>query len=638
MCGIAGMLRFDGREVESAVLDHMTDVLSHRGPDARGTYLDGALGLGHRRLSIIDLSDDGRQPMPNEDETVWVVLNGEIYNFAELRAELEAKGHRFRSHTDTEVLVHLYEEEGARLVERLVGMFAFALWDSRARRLLIARDRFGQKPLYYRLNDQSLHFASEAKGILADTSVPRAPDPLALDLYLTFGYVPAPHSAFVGLSKLPPGFLLEVEADGRHQLRRYWSLQLGPKRRVAGRRAEERVEEELLAAIDEATRLRMVSDVPLGAFLSGGVDSSAIVAAMCEAQPGSKVRTFSIGFDEPAYDERAYAREVAEHLGTEHVDLVLSPENAPELERVVWHYGEPFADPSALPTFAVSELARKHVTVVLSGDAGDELFLGYDRYLGTRLEEAVRTSPQPLRALARNRVALALLSHGGKPQLAGTLAHSAFNPQLTPIDLYLSRLELVRERDKRELYSPGFVQATRAMDAYALYRRAIADSDGETFVERCAHADVSAYLPDDILVKVDVASMAFGLECRSPLLDHRLAELAATLPARLKLRRLEQKRVLKRAIRRRVPPRVLERKKQGFGVPLEHWFRGQLTGLLRERLLDPAARQRGLFDPRAVERAIEEHASGRVDRRNQLYPLLVLETWYRTCLEAAGRP
>jgi asparagine synthase (glutamine-hydrolysing) len=633
MCGIAGILHFEPqRAVSRAVLDAMTDSLAHRGPDGRGTHVDGSLGLGHRRLAILDLSDDGLQPMPNEDERVWVVLNGEIYNFQSLRQELEAKGHTFRSRTDTEVLVHLYEEHGEDMVRRLRGMFAFALWDADQRRLLLARDRFGQKPLYYRLDDRGLHFASELRGILADPSLPRAPEPTALHLYLTYGYVPAPWTAFSGIKKLPPATILTVAADGRHAQRPYWSLGLSPKRPVQSAREEQALQEELLERIDEATRLRMVSDVPLGAFLSGGVDSSAIVASMCAAG-ASSVRTFSIGFEEPSYDERAYAREVAQHLGTEHTELVLTPDNFAPLERVVRHYGEPFADPSALPTFAVSELAREHVTVALTGDAGDELFLGYGRYLGSRVDERVRTAPSPLRLLARNPIALGLLSHGGAPELAGQLTHDAQHKHLPPGDLYATRLEMLTPELKQELYAESFAYSVRGIEARALVRQAVERSDGETFVERCAHADVQTYLPGDILTKVDIASMAYGLECRSPFLDHELAEFVASLPSRLKHRRLVGKRILKEAIRTRVPRSAIERRKQGFGVPLEHWFRGRLTLLLRERLLSPEAKGRGIFQPPVVERLIEEHAQGRRDHRNALFPLLMLETWFQECVE-----
>ncbi|MBL4847941.1 MAG: asparagine synthase (glutamine-hydrolyzing) [Planctomycetes bacterium] len=635
MCGIAGVLHFTpGRQADAKVLDAMTDRLSHRGPDGRGTHLDGPLGLGHRRLSIIDLSEDGRQPMSNEDGSIWVVLNGEIYDFQRLRDELIAKGHVFRSRTDTEVLVHLYEEEGEAMLERLRGMFAFALWDSARGRLFLARDRFGQKPLFYQLDEHGLRFSSSLVSLLADPEVSRTPDPIGIHLYLTFGFVPAPHTAFSGINKLLPGHTLTVERDGQSRLRRYWQLRLGPKLHVSDRASQRRLEEELLEKIDEATRLRMVSDVPLGAFLSGGVDSSAIVASMVEANTGP-VRTFSIGFEEAEFDERVYAAEVARHLGTEHTDLVLRPDTAATLEEIAWHYGEPFADASALPTFAVSRLAREHVTVALSGDGADELFLGYHRYTATSREEILRASPSPLRRLARNRVALALLSRGGAPHLAAELGHAGIHRHANPVDLYCARLELCGEALRGELYGPGLASATRGNDPRALIRELAGASGGETLVERCAHADAQSYLPDDILVKVDVASMAYGLECRSPFLDHKLAEFAGRLPARVKMRRLVAKRILKRAIAGRVPPTVLKRRKMGFGVPLDHWFRGGFETLLRDRLLSPEARSRDLFRTETVTRLVEEHASGFRDWRNALYPLLMLETWFQTVIEGA---
>ncbi|MEZ6184314.1 MAG: asparagine synthase (glutamine-hydrolyzing) [Planctomycetota bacterium] len=641
MCGIAGLFYFDpSREVDATLLDRMTDVLAHRGPDGRGTYRDGSLGLGHRRLAIIDLSPDGAQPMSNEDESVWVVLNGEIYNFQELRAELEGKGHTFRSKSDTEVLVHLYEEEGDALVERLRGMFAFAIWDKKNRRLLLARDRFGQKPLYYRQDAAGLHFASEIKGILQDPDVERRPDLRGLHAYLTYGYVPGPVTAFEGISALPPGHTLAVEQDGRASLTRYWALHLAPKHTdvddtpAGRRRAEERVRE----LIDEAVRLRMISDVPLGAFLSGGVDSSSIVASMCRARPQAP-KTFAIGFDEAAFDERAYAAEVATHLRTEHEVLVLQPDSFTGLEQIVWHYNQPFADPSCLPTFAVSKLARQHVTVALSGDGGDELFVGYRRYLGTRLEERLRAGHALPRTLARNRFLIEATRRAGFHDLCMELAHSRWNKDLPPSDLYLTRLESLGYGLKGRLYEPGAWGSLVRRDAREVVRRALAGSDGVNFTERCAHADVTTYLPDDILVKVDVASMAYSLECRSPLLDHKLAEYVGRLPFALKMRHLETKRVLKRAMRERLPRSILTRKKMGFGVPLETWFRGQLSQVLQETILSERALARGYFRPAALRQLVDEHVSGRTDWQNPLFTLLMLELWHRQYIDPpAGDP
>ncbi|MCO5172409.1 MAG: asparagine synthase (glutamine-hydrolyzing) [Planctomycetes bacterium] len=633
MCGIAGLLHFDpSRPVDRAVLDAMTDVLAHRGPDGRGTHVDGALGLGHRRLAVIDLSADAAQPMPNEDGSVWTVLNGELYGFQALRAELEARGHRFRSRSDTEVLVHLYEEEGERLVERLRGMFAFALWDARRRRLVLARDRFGKKPLYYRLDADGLRFGSEVKALLADPAAPRAPDPLALSEYLTYGYVPAPRTAFAGVKKLPPGHVLVVEQDGRHALRRYWSLPLGPKRDGDERRAIEEVRE----ALDEAVRLRMVADVPLGAFLSGGLDSSSVVASMVAAsRRPADVRTFSIGFQEATHDESPYAALVAGHLGTSHEALSLAPGAFDDLERIAWHHGEPFADSSCLPTFAVSRLARQRVTVALSGDGGDELFLGYDRYRGARVDELLRRTPRALRAPLENRYLIHLLHLLDPTRRVGqqlTLAREYLGHGLE--DMYLRRVEVFWPEVKRTLVSPDLAAATRGHDARDVVRDLLRASPGETWAERCAHADVGSYLVDDILVKVDVASMAFGLEVRAPLLDHVLAERVARLPARLKMRRLATKLALRRAVADRLPREVLRRPKMGFGVPLHAWFRGGLAARLEDALLSRRAVERGLLRPEVVRRLIDQHAAGQVDHQARLFALLMLETWFRQWIDA----
>ena len=634
MCGIAGLLHFDrSRVVSGDVLDRMTDVLAHRGPDGRGTYIDGPLGLGHRRLAIIDLSDDAAQPLTNEDQTVWVVANGEIYNFRALRAELEAKGHTFRSQTDCEVLVHLYEEEGEAMVERLRGMFAFALWDARAQRLLLARDRFGQKPLHYRLDQAGVHFGSEVKAILQDPAVPREPDLEVLDAYLTYGYVSGPRSAFRGIRRLPAGHTLSVEADGTHSLRCYWRLALGPK--LEGAEAEpRRVEARVRELLDEAVRLRMISDVPLGAFLSGGLDSSAVVSSMVQAADPSAVRTFSIGFAEGGFDETAYAAEVARHLGTTHDKLVLTRDAFAGLERVAWHYGEPFADSSCLPTFAVSKLAREHVTVVLSGDGGDELFCGYNRYVGTRAEMRVRGAPRSLRLLARNRVFIELLRCAGRERLSGELAHGRVSRGISPSDYYLTRIQQHAPEVKRELYGPRLREVFQRRDARDIMRIALAASDGETFTERCAGADAITYLPDDILVKVDIASMAHGLECRSPLLDHELAEYVGRIPFVQKMHRLDTKLALRRAVGPRLPRSVLERSKMGFGIPLDRWLREGLADQVRDTLLAPEA-ERGYVRRDVVERMLREHQSGAYNHQNHLFSLVMMELWHRQWIDPA---
>jgi asparagine synthase (glutamine-hydrolysing) len=635
VCGITGVYSFaPERAVESRVLDRMTDVLAHRGPDGRGTHIDGGLGLGHRRLAIIDLSAAAAQPLANESGTVWVVCNGEIYNFRRLRDELASKGHRFRSRSDTEVLVHLYEEEGDQLVERLRGMFAFALWDAQRRRLLLARDRFGQKPLYYRLTHAGLHFASEIKGILADPEVPRQVDERALDDYLTYGYVPAPSTAFVGIHKLPPAHVLTVEADGQHDLRPYWQLRMGPKEPV-GAAARSAAYDQLLGLLDEATSLRMVSDVPLGALLSGGVDSSAVVASMCSTRAAGdgSVKTFTIGFEEPGHDESPYAARVAHHLGTDHRTLQLTPESFTGLERIAWHYGEPFADSSCLPTFALAGLARRHVTVALTGDGGDELFCGYRRHLAMVLEDQLRGAPAVLRSVAHSRALIAMLRRARRKAVANDLACSRAHRRLDPSHLYLARLEVLSPEMKSGLYSDAFRSQLDGRDPREVVWRAIASSDGERLAERCAHADALTYLPDDILVKVDVASMAHGLECRAPLLDHKLAEYVAGLPFELKVSRGRRKLALKEAVRGRLPAEVLSRRKKGFSVPLKSWFEGRLEPLLRDTLLSRRALGRGYFDRARVEQLIGEHAAGAAAHQAALFSLLMLELWHRQWID-----
>jgi asparagine synthase (glutamine-hydrolysing) len=634
MCGIAGLLYFDrDRRVDPALLDRATDAIAHRGPDGRGVHLEGNVGLGHRRLAIIDTSDAASQPFSNEDGTIWIVFNGEIYNFQEFTDELKAKGHRFKSRSDTEVIVHLYEELGERVVERLRGMFAFAIWDGRRRTLLLARDRVGKKPLYYKLDREALRFGSEIKAILEDPAVVREPDPVALDRYLTYGYVPGPLTAFKGIAKLPPGHTLLVREDGRSELRRYWELRCGPKRRVETERDERAVEDDLLATLDEATRLRMISDVPLGAFLSGGVDSSAVVASMRKVSGAELVRTFSIGFEEKEYDESEYAATVARHLSTTHEALTLRPpeDTASLLGKIAWHYGEPFADPSCVPTFAVSKLARARVTVALSGDGGDELFLGYGRYKGTALEAELENRPLA-RALGTSRAGLWALTKLGRRELANHLGHARVN-RLAGELRYLPKVEHLSTEKKRLVCTPGFLeQIAPAGDAREIVLQRIRSSEGETLVERVAHADFTTYLPDDILVKVDVASMAFGLETRAPLLDHKLAELVATLPARLKMRGLETKSILKRALAPRLPREILHRRKMGFGVPLEHWFRGALSSLLEETLLARRALERGVLEERGVRQLLDEHRRG-TDWQYLLFNLLMLELWFRTWID-----
>lgn len=623
MCGIAGKASTRG-QVDPELLARMCEVIEHRGPDSRGTFLDGGVGLGIQRLAIIDLQT-GDQPITNEDETVVVVLNGEIYNYRELREELVAKGHHFATKSDTEVIVHLYEDLGDECVTRLRGMFAFALWDRTKRRLLLARDRLGKKPLFYSADATTLWFGSEAKSILQDPEVPRDVDLDAIDAFLQLQYVPHPRSAFSALRKLPPAHVL-VWHEGRVSTRRYWKLSYAPNDRYSSEaEMHERLREELL----EATRIRLRSDVPLGAFLSGGVDSSAVVAAMSRlsSQP---VKTFSIGFDVEAWDETAYAREVAELCGAEHHEFRVEPHAMEILPKLVWHYGEPFADQSAIPSFYLAELTRRHVTVALNGDGGDESFAGYERYVRNALVHRTRWLPRPL-----TRSAARVLS--GAPGAAGArLARRADTLAMEPWDRYAAWMSYFRERELPALYTSELRAALGTERAAPdLVRDIYLSSDADSFVERLQDVDVNSYLPGDLLVKMDIATMAHSLEVRSPFLDHQLMEFAARLPGSAKLRGVKTKRVLKDAMRPWLPDHILDRKKMGFGVPIGDWFRGALRDLPGEVLLDPRALERGMFQESAVRAIIDDHRSGTRDNSNKIWALLQLELWLRTYIDAS---
>lgn len=628
MCGIAGKLLFDrDARVDPELVRRMADTLRHRGPDDAGVWVHGRIGLGSRRLAVIDLSPRGHQPMSNEDASAWIAFNGEIYNFQSLRERL-AERHVFRSETDTETILHLHDEEGRGLVDRLQGMFAFALWDQRRQSLLIARDRLGKKPLFYYADDRTLVFGSEAKAILQDPDVAAAVDPEALHHYLTFGDVPAPMSAFAGIRKLPPGHTL-TWCDGALRIRRYWRLTFRPQRRES----EQQLAGELSALLEDAVRVRLVSDVPLGALLSGGLDSSTVVALMRRVSSG-RVRTFSIGFEHPEYDELAFARQVARRFDTEHEELVVRPDAASMLPRLVWHYNEPFADSSAVPSFLVSELARRSVTVALSGDGGDESFLGYDRYRAMRLAANLDRVPAGMRrgigAGAR------WLPHAGRRSFAGRARRFLEGVALDPRRRYTQWMTLFDESEKETLYTPEFAARVAGSSPQGSVLSAYERSDAPTLVEATAHVDVQQYLPDDLLVKMDIASMASSLEVRSPLLDHRVVEFAASLPLHLKLRGGVSKFLLREAVRHELPASVMTRRKMGFGVPIDHWLRHELKEMAYDLLLGPTARARGYFRPRAVQRYLDEHTTGTAEHHHRIWALLMLELWHRTFIDGTS--
>ncbi len=627
MCGIAGKLYFDpARAVEPALLERMGAILAHRGPDDAGVHCEGPLGLVSRRLAIIDLSPGGHQPMASADGRLWITYNGEIYNHIELRADLERQGVVFRSRSDTEVILALYARHGPACVRFLRGMFAFAIWDRGQRTLFLARDRLGKKPLVYYHDPERLLFASEPKAIFQDPEVPVGVDLTAIHHYLTYGYVPSPSSAFRGLRKLPPAHYLLVR-DGRLELERYWTLRYTPKR--AGTEAE--LGEELLSRLETAVRLRLISDVPLGALLSGGIDSSVVVALMRRVASGP-LRTFSIGFDRPEYDETRYARLVAQRFETEHCELVVKPDATAMLPRLVWHYDEPFADSSALPSMSLSEMTRGSVTVALSGDGGDEAFVGYERYLATVLAGWLDHLPRTLRRAAF--VASRPLP-AGPPRSPGYRARRfAELLVLDPRRRYAGWLSCFHDAQKAELYTPEFRQEVGAVDSLAILEAAWDASDAPSVLERAVHTDVQLYLPDDLLVKMDIASMAHSLEVRSPFLDHEVMEFAASLPPSLKLRGLTQKYLLKRVMRGVLPEPVLRRGKRGFGVPIDHWLRHELREPAQDLLLGDRARARGYFRHDVVRRYLEEHVAGRGHHHHRLWALLMLELWHRTFVDS----
>jgi asparagine synthase (glutamine-hydrolysing) len=628
MCGIAGKVSLGG-PVDRLLIDRMCEVIEHRGPDSRGTFLDRNVGIGVQRLAIIDLRT-GDQPIFNEDRSAVVALNGEIYNYRELRASLVQAGHRFASHSDTEVIVHLYEDHGDDCVRMLRGMFAFALWDVRRQRLLLARDRVGKKPLYFSFDGACLWFASEPKAILQDPAVPRDVDPAAIDAFLHYGYVPSSYCAFSALSKVPPAHTLALE-DGHLEQRPYWKLSYANQLRLSDEESCELIRTRLL----EATRLRLRSDVPLGAFLSGGVDSSSIVAAIAQ-QTSGRLKTFTIGFTHDRFDERAYARDVAEIFDTDHHELVVEPNIVEVLPRIAWHYGEPFADHSAVPSFYLSEMTRRDVTVALNGDGGDENFGGYRRYLGN--DVARRLERIPAIAARAAEAALSRLGTGdAHDSTRERLLRLSRGLQLDPARRYAMWIAWFDTNARRKLYTREFADSVEPNDAESVISEAYSRSDAPSLVERLLDIDTQTYLADELLVKVDIASMAHSLEVRSPLLDHSFMEMAASLPLSAKLSGRTGKRLLKDAVRPWIPGRLLDRPKRGFTMPISVWLRNELRDLPTTILLETRARERGLFQPSAVERLITEHQRGTVDNGNRLWALIQLELWFRTYIDIEPR-
>lgn len=615
MCGIAGFMAFGEERPGEELLRAMGDVMAHRGPDASGTYLsaDGQAGLSHRRLSILDLTEAGSQPMASADGSMILCYNGEVYNFREIREELKAAGHRFRGGSDTEVILAACRKWGVReAVCRFIGMFAFALWDQRSRMMHLVRDRLGIKPLFLARAPGVVLFASELKALMTCPSFSREVDRAALQYFLEFQYVPAPHSIFRCARKVLPGHIVRIAADGTETEQVYWDLFDHWKKRTP-KRAEGEYLEELSALLESSVRYRMISDVPLGAFLSGGVDSSLTVALMRKAGSGP-VRTFSIGFREKGYDESGYAREVARHLGTDHREKTCTPAEALALVRNIPEtYDEPFADSSAIPTMLVSEFTRRHVTVSLSGDGGDELFCGYPRYRWVRQGNAVQGIPgflrRPLGTL------LSCIPIHKVQRGAESILHD------DPAQMYFHTVGIFERRRLEEML-PRVED-----DGHLPYFRTFRDNRSGSIVERAMATDIRTYLVDDILAKVDRASMAYSLEARVPLLDHRIVEFAARLPMEFKVRGGGTKYLLRKVLYSRVPRELIDRPKMGFGIPLNRWLRNELRPLLDEYLNEERVGREGFLRPEGVSRVVQEHLSGRRDHQYRLWALLVFAMW-----------
>lgn len=633
MCGIAGILSLSPeRHVAPEPLGVMAGALQHRGPDDERTYVDpqGRCGLAFRRLSIIDLTT-GQQPISNEDGTVQSVFNGEIYNFRTLRQALQARGHQFRTQGDAEVIVHLYEEHGLDFCKYLAGMFAIALWDANAGRLVLARDRLGKKPLTYAIHNQRLYFASEAKAILALPEIPRAIDAQSLHRYLLFQYVPAPHSVFRGFGRVEPGTLLELKPHVAPHFtpRRYWSIPRPPRFAGTYRDARARLGELFTQAVEK----RLISDVPLGAFLSGGIDSSLVVWQMRKLGV-SPLRTFSIGFADRQYDESSHARQVAERYQTEHHEMVVTPQARELFDALAYHYDEPFADSSAIPTFYLSRFTRESVTVALTGDAGDECFAGYDRYWATALADRVARLPAPVSAGVRS--AAGWLPHDKPKSFSRRLYRFLQTTGKPPAERYMRWMNVFSPALLSEGYRADFREKLDFAEPLHWFTDLYDDAPGPV-ANQAVHTDFASYLPYDLLVKVDIASMAYGLECRSPFLDHELVEFALSLPLEWRLRRGNGKRILKdlAAEAERTgdgggfPLEVCRRRKMGFGVPIGQWFRTDLRPMLEQELLDPRGIAASIFRPEWLKRFVGQHLSGHANHEHALWALLMLTRWHQ---------
>lgn len=625
MCGIVGIVNFDSCQVSEDLLIKMRDSLHHRGPDDAGLYIDGSVGLGHRRLSILDLSQSGRQPMCNDDQTVWITYNGEIYNYQDIRKDLEGKGYVFRSRTDTEVLLHAYEEWGTDCVQKLNGMFAFGLWDTRSRSLWLARDRIGIKPLFYACHPSFFAFASEIKGLLPHPQLSHQIDYKALAYFLALNWVPAPQTLFSGIRQLLPGQHMIVERDGTIRERQYWELGFPEN----GHKTEKEWIDDFNTLVEDAVRLQLVSDVPFGAFLSGGVDSSSVCYWM-SMNMSSRLKTFSIVFDEESYNESPYAREVAHSLGTEHTEIAVTADAASVLPALVWHGEEPTANSSMLPMYYLARETRKHVTMVQSGDGSDEVLAGYETYQAYYATLLYRKFP----SFFRNRVIQPLVHSlpvsDAKVSWSFKLKRFVSGAEHMPEDAHATWRMICDSDLRRKLLRPIWNQAGVQSDVLELYRSYFAKCPAQHPLNRMLWVDTRLYLPNDGLVKIDRMAMANSLEVRVPLLDHRLVELAASVPPSLKLKQLRVKKyLLKKAMEGKLPDKIIHRRKAGFNVPVGQWVKSGMKDFVMDILSPQNIRETGLLDEKAVSLLLEDHLREKADYSFQIWGLLVLVLWLR---------
>ncbi|HKO96107.1 MAG TPA: asparagine synthase (glutamine-hydrolyzing) [Pyrinomonadaceae bacterium] len=625
MCGIVGIVRSDS-DVDQALVGRMCEAIRHRGPDEDGFYFKPQVGLGMRRLAIIDLAG-GQQPIHNGDKSAWIVFNGEIYNYRELREKLEKLGHTFYTNSDTEAIVHAYDQYGADCPKHLRGMFAFAIWDERTQELFLARDRVGKKPILYAQLNGQLVFGSEFSALLLHPDISRDIDPEAIHHYLSFMCVPAPMTAYKAIRKLEPGHSLRWK-KGEITIEQYWKPDFSKKLDID----EHEAGEQAIKILRDAVKVRLMSEVPLGAFLSGGIDSSAVVALMSE-ESSEPVKTFSIGFEEQDFSELHHARRVAEHVGADHHEFIVRPDAMEVLPLLVEHYGEPYADSSAIPTYYVARETRKHVTVALNGDGGDESFAGYERYAAMQMAERYHRIPALLREGVVRQAIQLIPSSETKRGRARDVKRFIESASLPKVERYLRWVSVFNAKAKSDLYSDSFARQTNSVSVSRMLEPWFANANGSGIVDAALLADIMTYLPNDLLVKVDIATMAVSLEARSPFLDHHVIEFAASLPEKLKLRGLTTKYLLKRVLKKLLPAENLDRKKMGFGVPIGHWFRGDLKPFLHETILSERALKRQLFKPESVKQMVELHTRGERDHAHQLWTLMMLELWFQRFID-----